>query len=98
MKRSLMAWPWWIKTLGKKLSLFKQGLRSMKAEFTAIVKKDGDWWLGWVEEIPGANAQERTKEELLISLRDAVIDILELRVEESRRQAERDFEEIPLAI
>ena len=41
----------------------------MKAEFTAIVKKDGDWWLGWVEEIPGANAQERTKEELLVSLK-----------------------------
>ena len=37
----------------------------MKAEFTAIVKKDGDWQLGWVKEIPGANAQERIKEELL---------------------------------
>ncbi len=70
----------------------------MKAEFTAIVKKDGDWWLGWVEEIPGANAQEKTKEELLASLREAVIDILELRVEESRRQADRNFEEVPLAI
>ena len=70
----------------------------MKAEFTAIVKRDGDWWLGWVEEIPGANAQEKTKEELLVSLKDAVIDILELRAEESRRLAERDFEEIPLAI
>lgn len=70
----------------------------MKAEFTAIVKKDGDWWLGWVEEIPGANAQEITKEELLVSLKEAVIDILELRIEESRRQAERDFEEIPLVI
>jgi hypothetical protein len=31
----------------------------MKAEFTAIVKNDGDWWLGWVEEIPGASAQEK---------------------------------------
>lgn len=70
----------------------------MKVEFTAIVKKDGDWWLGWVEEIPGANAQEKTKEEFLVSLKDAVIDILELRAEESRRLAERDFEEIPLAI
>ena len=33
----------------------------MKAEFTAIVKKDGDWWLGWVEEIPGTNAQVKNK-------------------------------------
>jgi predicted RNase H-like HicB family nuclease len=53
----------------------------MKTEFTAIIKQDGDWWLGWVEEIPGANAQEKTKEELLISLREAARDILELRRE-----------------
>ena len=33
----------------------------MKVEFTAIVKQDGDWWLGSVEEIPGANAQEKNK-------------------------------------
>jgi predicted RNase H-like HicB family nuclease len=70
----------------------------MKAEFTAIVKRDGDWWVGWVEEIPGANAQEKTKEELIISLKEAVKDILELRCEEARKQAEDDFEEIPLTI
>nr|VFJ47693.1 MAG: hypothetical protein BECKDK2373C_GA0170839_10197 [Candidatus Kentron sp. DK]VFJ51243.1 MAG: hypothetical protein BECKDK2373B_GA0170837_103230 [Candidatus Kentron sp. DK] len=50
----------------------------MKPEFTAIVQKEGDWWLGWVEEIPGANAQERSKGELLVSLREAVHDIIEL--------------------
>jgi len=70
----------------------------MKAKFTAIVKKDGDWWLGWVEEVPGANAQERTKEELLESLREAANDILELRSKEARKQAINDFEEIPLVI
>jgi predicted RNase H-like HicB family nuclease len=70
----------------------------MKAEFTAIVKRDGDWWLGWVEEVPGANAQEKTKEELIISLREAAKDILELRCEEARKQAESDYEEIPLLI
>jgi len=70
----------------------------MKAEFTAIVKRDGDWWLGWVEEIPGANAQEKTKDELILSLKDAVKDILELRCQEARDQADNDFEEIPIAI
>ncbi len=70
----------------------------MKAKLTAIVKKDGDWWLGWVEEIPGANAQEKTKEELLISLKEAANDILELRCEEARMQAANDYEEIPLVI
>ena len=70
----------------------------MKSEFTAIVKQDGDWWLGWVEEVPGANAQEKTKEELLISLREAAMDILELRRIEARQQAVNDYEEIPLFI
>ena len=50
----------------------------MTAEFTAIIQKDGDWWIGWVDEIPGANAQERTRDELIVSLREAAKDILEL--------------------
>jgi len=70
----------------------------MKTEFTAIIKQDGDWWLGWVEEVPGANAQEKTKEELLISLREAARDILELRRGEARRQAANNYEEVPLVI
>ncbi len=37
----------------------------MKNEYTAIITKDEDWQLGWIEEIPGANAQEKTKEELV---------------------------------
>lgn len=48
----------------------------MATEFTAIIQKDGDWWIGWVEEIPGANAQERTREELIVSLKEAARDIL----------------------
>lgn len=51
----------------------------MTIEYTAIITKDEDWWLGWVEEIPGANAQEKTKEQLIISLQEAVKDIIELR-------------------
>ncbi|GAB6068090.1 type II toxin-antitoxin system HicB family antitoxin [Methylothermus subterraneus] len=67
-------------------------------QFTAIIKKEGDWWIGWVEEVPGANAQERTKEELLASLQEAVRDILEIRREEARRQVEGNYEEVPLAV
>ena len=52
---------------------------AMKTEFTATIKKDGDWWIGWIEEIPGANAQERTKKELIISLKEAAKDIMKLR-------------------
>ncbi len=55
-----------------------------------MIQRDGDWWVGWVEEIPGANAQEQTKEELIESLKEAVIDILALRCEEARKQATHD--------
>lgn len=70
----------------------------MSVEYTAIITKDGDWWLGWVEEIPGANAQEESKEELLISLKEAVTDILELRRQQARSEMTNDYEEILLAI
>ena len=71
---------------------------TMTAEFTAIIQKDGDWWIGWVEEIPGANAQERTREELIVSLREAARDILELNRSVAKEAAGKGFEEIPLAI
>lgn len=70
----------------------------MSKEYTAIITKDGDWWLGWIEEIPGANAQERTKKELLISLKEAAMDIIELRRQQARSEIKTDFEEISLAI
>ena len=41
-------------------------------EYTAIVKHCGEWWFGWVEEVPGVNCQERTHEELMQSLAEAL--------------------------
>ncbi len=41
----------------------------MNTEYTAVLKQEGDWWIGWVEEIPGVNCQERTREELIECLR-----------------------------
>ena len=70
----------------------------MQAQVTAIVQRDGEWWIGWIEEIPGANAQERTKEELLASLREAANDILALHREAALREAAGDYEEIALAL
>lgn len=41
----------------------------MKVEYTAVTKQEGGWWVGWIEEVPGVNCQERTHGELLESLR-----------------------------
>ena len=67
-------------------------------EYTAIITKDADWWIGWIEEIPGANAQERTKEELIISLKEAAKDIIDLRRQQARSEIKNGFEEIALVI
>jgi predicted RNase H-like HicB family nuclease len=46
--------------------------------YPAVVKQDGDWWLGWVEEVPGVNAQEPTREALLASLKEVLREALEM--------------------
>jgi len=48
------------------------------SRYTAVVKQDGDWWLGWVEEVPGVNAQEPTREALLASLKEVLREALEM--------------------
>ena len=50
--------------------------------FTAAVAKKGDWYIGFVEEVPGVNAQEKTINALMNSLRLALKDILEVQREE----------------
>ncbi|MBE7537620.1 MAG: type II toxin-antitoxin system HicB family antitoxin [Opitutaceae bacterium] len=65
----------------------------MKSTYTAIVKQRGDWWIGWIEEVPGVNAQERTKEELLGSLREVLKEALDFNRKEARKAAESDFSE-----
>ncbi len=49
----------------------------MSQTYTAIVKQDGDWWIGWIEEVPGVNCQEATREELLESLRKTLQEAFE---------------------
>jgi len=49
----------------------------MAASFTPIIMERGAWWIGWIEEVPGTNAQERTKEALLASLQEVLQEALE---------------------
>jgi len=49
----------------------------MNQDYTAVVKQDGEWWIGWIEEVPGVNCQERTRDELLESLRTVLGEALE---------------------
>ena len=44
----------------------------MESTFTAIFEKADDWYIGYVEELPGANTQGRTLEETRGNLREAI--------------------------
>ena len=69
-----------------------------ESRYTALVKRVGDWWIGWVQEVPGVNAQERTKERLLLSLTKALREAIEFNREDARRAADSDYVEEPLAL
>jgi predicted RNase H-like HicB family nuclease len=49
----------------------------MNNQYTAVIKKDGNWWIGWIEELPGVNCQERARKELVESLRITLKEALE---------------------
>jgi predicted RNase H-like HicB family nuclease len=51
----------------------------MANTYTAVTKEDGPWWIGWIEEVPGVNCQERTRSELIESLKTALKETLEFR-------------------
>ncbi len=49
----------------------------MKNKFNAVIKQEGNWWIGWIEEVSGVNCQEATREELLESLRVTLKEAIE---------------------
>ena len=54
----------------------------MNQTYTALIQQRGDWWIGWIEEIPGVNCQEKTREELLDTLRITLLEALEFNQEQ----------------
>ena len=49
----------------------------MRNEFTAVVERDGEWYIAYCPEIPGANGQGKTVEECRANLSEAIALILE---------------------
>lgn len=70
----------------------------MLREYTAVVKHEGDWWIGWVEEVPGVNCQERTHAELMESLQVTLREALELNRHEAIEAAGEEFTEETIAV
>ena len=71
----------------------------MTQTYTAVIQQNEGWWIGWIQEIPGVNCQERTKDALLVSLKSGLEDILELNREEAIDRTEGEtFEEVTIAL
>lgn len=70
----------------------------MKEAYTAVIKQSGPWWIGWIEEIPGINCQERTKVELLDTLKVTLKEALEFNRHEAIEAAGEGFEEKIIAV
>ena len=70
----------------------------MRKEFTAIIERDGPWFIAYCAEVPGANGQGRTREECLANLREAIELVLEQRREDSLRSMPTDAKQEPIVV
>lgn len=65
----------------------------MENQYKAIIKKDGNWWIGWIEEVPGVTCQEKSREELIKSLRITLKEALSMNRQDAISAAGDDFQE-----
>jgi len=65
----------------------------MNQYFTAVIKQDAGWWIGWVEEIPGVNCQGKTRAQLLKNLRSALKEALEFNRDDALAAAQEGYQE-----
>jgi predicted RNase H-like HicB family nuclease len=69
----------------------------MRNECTAVVQRDGAWWVGWIQEIPGVNSQGESREELMENLQSALQEIIEPNRAAARKAAGDGFEEVRIS-
>jgi predicted RNase H-like HicB family nuclease len=65
----------------------------MGSPYTAVIQQDGEWWIGWIEEIPGVNAQGHCREELLENLQSALREAIEMNRADARAAAKGEYQE-----
>ena len=70
----------------------------MQAYYTAQIQRRGEWGFGWIQEVSGVTCQERTREELLETLKITLLEVLEYDWQEAGRQSEIEYEEVKIAV
>jgi predicted RNase H-like HicB family nuclease len=71
----------------------------METNYTAIVQQRDDWWIGWIEEIPGVNSQAASRDELVNDLRSALLEALEVNRADALAAVEgASFEKVTVSV
>ena len=70
----------------------------MRNEFTAVIEKDGDWFIAFCPEVPGANGQGRTRDEARANLAEAIALILEDRREDGLHGVPPEAERVTVVV
>jgi predicted RNase H-like HicB family nuclease len=71
----------------------------MQREFTAVIEQRGDWYVGYVEEIPGVNTQGRTMKEVRQNLKEALRLVIEANRELAKKsQANISVTKEPISV
>ncbi len=66
---------------------FTEKTEMLPIGYTAVIRQDGPWWIGWIEEVPGVNSQGATRDELLSNLKEALGEAIEMNREDARNAA-----------
>jgi len=70
----------------------------MNPVYTAVLKQEGHWWIGWIEEVAGVNCQEKTREALLDSLRVTLREALQFNRDDAIAAAGSNYVEETIAV
>jgi predicted RNase H-like HicB family nuclease len=70
----------------------------MSTEYTAVIKQQGEWWIGWIEEVSGVNCQERSRQELIESLRITLREAIEFNRQDAISSAGSNYTEEKIAV
>ncbi len=70
----------------------------MNSVYTAVMKKEDNFWVGWIEEVPGVNCQELTREELIETLKITLTEALAFNREDAISAAGSDYQEEQIAV
>lgn len=70
----------------------------MTHTYTALIQQRGEWWVGRIQELPSVNCQERTREELLDTLKITLGEMLEINREEAINLTQNGYQAVAIQL